>query len=154
MAESPKKRLKNFELALQDELMREFGAKEGIFVLDHLKMAEMFSLQSEAGVPVKFETLPLLGESCLDDVFGELFHRDSERCERVINAFRRAKKAHLENGGKQAAEWHACALNFNCGGEKECIAKTLMARGKIMPMPQQATDKFLLRNGSNGVEKR
>ncbi|MFA6489684.1 MAG: hypothetical protein WCT52_03285 [Candidatus Micrarchaeia archaeon] len=154
MDTSPKKRLRNFELVLQDELMLEFGVKEGVFMLDHLKMVDMFGIQSEkAGVPVKFETLPLLGESCLDDIFGELF-KNSPKCEKVLKAFRRAKETHLKNGGKQAAPWHDCAMNFNCNGEKECIAKKLMKAGRIKPMAQSSTDNFLSRNGINGTAKR
>lgn len=154
MAVPPKKRLLNFELVLRDELTQEFGGKEGAFVLDHIKMIGMFGLQAQkADLPVTFERLPLLGEGCLDDVFGELF-QDSRKCKKVLNAFRRAKEAHLGNGGKQAAPWHDCALNFNCGGEKECIAKTLMARGKIKPMAQDAAGRFLLRNGGGGTGKR
>lgn len=147
MNTSPKERLMNFELVLQDELMREFGAKDGVLVLDHLKMVGVFSLQTEkADMRVTFDVLPLLGESCLDDVFGELF-KNRPKCEKVLNAFHQAKKIHLKNGGEQAAPRHDCALSFNCSSDMECIAKKLMAKGGIKPMPQDATGKFLSRNG-------
>jgi len=144
---SPEKRALKFELALQDELTREFGRREGVFVLDRLKMTGNFGVYSNtADMRITFESLPLLGENCLLEALGELFKTSGE-CGRVFNAFKAAKEAHMKSGGKQAAPWHECALNFNCDTEKECIAKKLMAKGGIKPMKQDATGRFLSRNG-------
>lgn len=146
----PEKRMMNFELVLQDEMAREFGAKDGAFMLDHMKIIENFGVQSEtSGMRITFESLPLLGEGCLLEALGEIFKTNGE-CERVFRAFKRAKEAHLKNGGRQAAAWHECALAYRGRCEdaaKECIAKKLMAKGKIPPMKKQPGDRFLTRNG-------
>ncbi len=147
---SSEKRRLNFELALHDELVREFGAGNGVFILDHLKMIENFSVSSEiSGMRITFESLPFLGESCLLEALGGLFRTNGD-CERVFAAFKKAKEAHLESGGKQAADWHGCSLAFRggCGGETmECLAKKLMAKGRTPLAKKQPSDVFLARNG-------